>query len=83
MAAPVEPPYVLYQSESWSTRHDGFPAVFVYDGITLASECGGPLVDADGKIAAIVIARTGSTGQSRTYAIPGQEVMKAIGQLRQ
>jgi S1-C subfamily serine protease len=60
VAAPVEPPYVIsYRHESWSTRHDGFPAVFVYDGVTLASECGGPLVGADGKVAAVVIAPGG------------------------
>jgi len=82
VAAPVEPPYVLYRGEDWSVRHDGFPAVFVYDGITLASECGGPLVGSDGKVAAVVLARAGSSGSARTYAVPGSEVRRVVVALR-
>jgi serine protease Do len=85
IAAPVEAAYVV----PWSARHDGFPAAFVYDGGVLRTECGGPLLDTDGKVAAIVAARIGpetrtspSAGESRTYAIPAAVVTKIVAELR-
>lgn len=71
--------------------HDGFLSAFVFDGVVLRSECGGPLVGGDGKLAGLVIARIGpekekrtvlSAGESRTYAIPADVVQKVVAELR-
>lgn len=85
IAAPVEAAYV----EPWSSRHDAFPAAFVYDGVVLRTECGAPLVGPDGKVAGLVVARIGpekrtvlSPGVSVTYAIPAPAVKKVVAELR-
>ena len=50
-----------------NTRASDFQAVFQHDTILAPSEMGGPLVDLDGKVIGINIARAGRT---ETYAIP-------------
>jgi S1-C subfamily serine protease len=86
VAVPVEAPY----ARPWSARHDGFPAAFVYDAPVLPTECGGPLVGTDGKVAGVVIARIGpkssrvalTPSDSRTYAIPAEVVRKVVAELK-
>jgi serine protease Do len=85
IAAPVEAAYV----RPWSSRHDGFPAAFVFDGVVLRNECGGPLMGTDGKVAGLAVARIGpekravlTPSDSRTYAIPAPVVMKVVAELR-
>jgi S1-C subfamily serine protease len=86
VSAPVE---AAYTRASWSARHDGFPAAFVYHAAVLPQECGGPLVGTDGKVAAVVIARIGPPGRSRptpsdsrTYAVPADTVRRVVAELR-
>jgi serine protease Do len=54
-------------SGSTNTRSSDFPAVFQHDTVLAPSDMGGPLVDLDGRVIGINIARAGRT---ETYAIP-------------
>ena len=45
-----------------SARRDGFPTVFGHDLPLAADECGGPVVDLDGKAVGITVARTSAYG---------------------
>jgi serine protease Do len=55
-----------------SGRHDDFPLVLQHDGAILPSECGGPVVDLDGKVIGINIARA---GRAETYSLPAAVVL--------
>lgn len=55
-------------------RNAGFPVALQHDTILKASDCGGPLVDLDGKAVGVNIA---SAGRVDSYAIPS-EVVKAV-----
>jgi S1-C subfamily serine protease len=59
----------------------GFPEVFVHDGLLNSEQCGGPLVDATGKVVAINIA-TSVFDDTCTYAIPAAVVRKTVEELR-
>lgn len=59
----------------------GFPEVFVHDGLLNSQQCGGPVVDATGKVVAINIA-TSLFDQTSTYAIPAAVVRKTVEKLR-
>ncbi len=68
---------------------DGFLSAFVFDGVVFRSECGGPLIGSDGKLAGLVVASFGaekrtflSAAGSRTYAIPADVVQKVVAELR-
>src|SRR5204863_7367014 len=50
-----------------SEKRTGFPAILQHDTVVKPSECGGPLVDLDGKVVGINIARA---GRIETYAVP-------------
>ncbi len=52
-----------------SIRRGGFPAILQHDSVLRPKECGGPLVDLDGKAVGINISRAGRT---ETYAIPSE-----------
>jgi serine protease Do len=47
----------------------GFPVILQHDTVLRPSECGGPLVDLDGRVIGINIARAGRT---ESYAIPAE-----------
>jgi serine protease Do len=57
-----------------SARRTGFPMVITHDAVIKPSECGGPLLDLDGKILGINIARA---GRVETWALPA-EIIKPI-----
>jgi S1-C subfamily serine protease len=59
----------------------GFSDVFVHDGLLSSQQCGGPVVDATGKVVALSIA-TRILDDTRTYAIPAAVVRKIIAELR-
>jgi S1-C subfamily serine protease len=59
----------------------GFSDVFVHDGLLNSQQCGGPVVDATGKVVALTIA-TRILDDTRTYAIPGAVVRKTVDELR-
>ena len=56
----------------FSDRRFGFPSVLPHDSVVDPSQCGGPLVDTDGKIVGINIARA---LRVTTYALPAEVVL--------
>ncbi len=62
-----------------SGRRTGFPMVIQHDTILKPSDCGGPLVDLDGKVLGINIARA---GRVETWTIPGDIVMPIFKDLK-
>ncbi len=61
-----------------SHRSTGFKRVFVHDTVLKPNQCGGPIVDLDGKVAGINIARA---GRVHSYAIPASVVQPLVQQL--
>jgi serine protease Do len=62
-----------------SERRGGFPAILQHDTVLKPSECGGPLVDLDGKVIGINIARAGRT---ESYAIPSENIVPLLEDLK-
>jgi serine protease Do len=62
-----------------SERRAGFPTVFQHDSYLKPEDCGGPLVDLNGRVVGINIARGGRT---ESYAIPFDRVQKLLPDLR-
>jgi serine protease Do len=61
-----------------SERKAGFPSVIQHDTVLKPSECGGPLVDLDGKAIGLNIARA---GRVESYALPASVVQTTVGKL--
>ena len=61
-----------------SQRRIGFPTVLQHDTVLKPKDCGGPLVDLDGKVIGINIARAGRT---ESYAIPSEEILPLLPNL--
>jgi serine protease Do len=62
-----------------SDRRHGFPAILQHDTVLKPTECGGPLVDLDGKAFGINIARGGRT---ESFAIPSEDIVKILPDLK-
>lgn len=62
-----------------SGRRTGFPSVIQHDTVLRPHECGGPLVDLDGKVLGINIARA---GRVETWALPVDIVVPVITELK-
>ncbi len=62
-----------------SERRYGFPVFLQHDTVLEPEQCGGPLVDLDGKAVGINIARSGRTD---SYAIPSEEVRPLLADLK-
>lgn len=62
-----------------SVRRFGFPMAFQHDTALRPSDCGGPIVDLDGRVVGFNIARAGRT---ESYALPAVEVKQVLEQLR-
>lgn len=60
-----------------SRRSDNFPFVFQHDAPLFPEQCGGPVVDLDGNIIGINIARN---GRAATYAIPLENVQRLFSE---
>jgi serine protease Do len=58
-----------------SARSTGFSNVFSHDTVLEPQECGGPLVNLDGKVVGINIARAGRVS---SYALPSQTVKPLV-----
>ena len=58
-----------------SERRYGFPSVIQHDSVLKPEECGGPIVDLDGKAVGINIARA---GRVESYALPASLVREAV-----
>ena len=61
-----------------SDRSGGFPRALQHDSVLRPSDCGGPLVNLDGKAIGINIA---SADRVASFAIPAQEVLMILGDL--
>lgn len=62
-----------------SDHRTGFPMVLQHDTVLRPVDCGGPLVDLDGKVIGINIARAGRT---ETLAIPAEAVKQLLSDLK-
>jgi serine protease Do len=62
-----------------SDLRGGFPVVLQHDTVLKPTECGGPLVDLDGKAIGINIARA---GRVETYAVPAEEVLALLPDMK-
>jgi serine protease Do len=62
-----------------SNRRSGFPTILQHDTVLRPADCGGPLVDLDGKVVGINIARAGRT---ESYAIPTETVLALLPELK-
>jgi serine protease Do len=63
-----------------SERRAGFPLAIQHDSMLRPSECGGPIVDLDGKVVGLNIARA---GRVESYALPASLVRDAVKKLLQ
>ncbi|MFN0057031.1 MAG: PDZ domain-containing protein [Planctomycetota bacterium] len=61
-----------------SERRSGFPIVLQHDTPLAPDQCGGPLLDLDGRVVGINIARAGRVS---SYALPASEVQKELESL--
>jgi serine protease Do len=62
-----------------SDRRGGFPAVLQHDTVLKPTDCGGPVVDLDGKVIGLNIARA---GRVESYALPAEEISPVIEKLK-
>ncbi len=63
-----------------SQRADGFQLAFQHDTVLQPWQCGGPLVNLEGKAIGLNIARAGRTA---SYALPSELVQRVIATLKQ
>ena len=63
-----------------SKRRSGFPLALQHDTVLKPAECGGPIVDLDGKAVGLNIARA---GRVESYALPASLAKEAIDKLLQ
>jgi serine protease Do len=61
-----------------STRRSGFPRVVQHDSVLRPIDCGGPLVDLDGRVIGINLARAGRT---ESFAVPAETVQPLLKEL--
>jgi len=74
----------LAPEDSWgggpfSQRRYGFPSAMPHDTVLSPTDCGGPLVDTDGKVVGINIARA---LRVTSYAIPADVARKVVAELK-
>jgi serine protease Do len=62
-----------------SERSGAFPLILQHDTVLFPTDCGGPLVDLDGKVLGINIARV---GRVESVAIPAEAVQAVLGDLK-
>ena len=62
-----------------SEQRGGFPVILQHDQVIAPTDCGGPLVDLDGKAVGVNIARA---GRVESYAIPSESVQALIPVLK-
>ncbi|REJ95298.1 MAG: PDZ domain-containing protein [Planctomycetota bacterium] len=62
-----------------SGRRTGFPTAFQHDTVLCPEDCGGPVVNLDGQVVGINIARAGRT---ESYALPAQFVLSLLPELK-
>ena len=78
-AFPREDPEDEWGGGPFSERTDGLPAGLAARYAAAAQNCGGPLVDTDGRVVGINIARA---LRVTTYALPASVVREAVSRLK-
>ena len=63
---------------SLSERRTGFPLAIQHDSVLRPADCGGPVVDIDGKVVGLNIARA---GRVESYALPAELVRETVDKL--
>src|SRR5205814_7461359 len=63
---------------SLSERRTGFPLAIQHDSVLRPTECGGPIVDLDGKVVGLNIARA---GRVESYALTSGVVRETVDKL--
>jgi serine protease Do len=63
-----------------SDRRAGFPSAIQHDSMLRPADCGGPIVDLDGKVVGLNIARA---GRVESYALPAALVRETVKKLLQ
>jgi serine protease Do len=61
-----------------SERRSGFPLAIQHDSVLRPIDCGGPIVDLDGKVVGLNIARA---GRVESYALPSSVVRETVDRL--
>lgn len=62
-----------------SRRNSGFPNVFQHDMPIFPEHCGGPILDLDGNVIGMNIARN---GRAATYALPADQIKEIVDELQ-
>ncbi len=76
---PIPAPQDEWGGGPFSERRSGFPTALPHDTPLNPKDCGGPLVDTDGRTVGINIARALRT---TTYALPASVVREAVGRMK-
>ena len=63
---------------SLSERRTGFPMALQHDSVLRPADCGGPIVDLDGKVVGLNIARA---GRVESYALPAATVRESVDRM--
>ena len=71
--------YQNHLGSDLSERRDDFPQILQHDMVLRPSDCGGPVVDLDGKALGINIARA---GRVESYAIPAEAIRPILADLK-
>jgi serine protease Do len=58
-----------------SSRRSGYPTILQFDGVIKPADCGGPLVNLEGKVIGISIARAGRT---ENWAVPSEVIRPVL-----
>ena len=62
-----------------STRRSGYPTILQHDSVVKPTDCGGPIVDLDGRVIGINICRAGRT---ESWAVPSEVVQTVMADLK-
>ncbi len=61
-----------------SKRRDGFPVILQHDSVVKPADCGGPLVDLEGHVIGLNIARA---GRVESHAVPSETIRPLLEDL--
>lgn len=62
-----------------SSRRSGYPTILQHDSVVRPSDCGGPIVDLEGRVIGINICRAGRT---ESWAVPTEVIQSVLADLK-